>query len=489
MTTVGPFLDTEEVALPRIIPRPVREGLQRFTVTAALTISLVLQAVHVGLLEIMARQEGAQSLAEHPAARGISITLQAVQAAVIMIAMLLTLRSVWRISLGTAVLLYLTVLLAFAGFYHSALAVATDAFSFSGPLAHAVAGSNPLEMFALTVYYSVQVQSHTGFGDMNPRLTLPQAMSGMQMGLGLLFTVWILTQTLQKFTRPAEARPASPGTPAPAHGRLHWISRWRPLKTARKTLRKYLLAFVLALQITLFVVLIEYGGRVDLGHKTIAQSYVIVVSAGVFVLQVLAVIMTASKYAVRKTHRITVSFIVQAWLSVAVVFAGLFTMTFLASTPTNRAFFVPAYAWEQKTDPDGRRDAQVTVPVLPLLFEAVYYSLSTLSSTGMASFIPLTAIAQLLVMVEMLMQVIFTVVIFGYGLSHSRGLKLEFAGQNAAGGRARPEAGRYGATSGRYAPPGTEAGLGAARFDRASSPLYRFERSVSGISMLGRDMG
>lgn len=57
-----------------------------------------------------------------------------------------------------------------------------------------------LEVWILFLYFSISTQTAVGFGDVAPRLWVAQLTSGFQMGLRLLFEVFIIGMILSKMT-------------------------------------------------------------------------------------------------------------------------------------------------------------------------------------------------------------------------------------------------------------------------------------------------
>ena len=392
------------------------------TLRAALGCTLLLQASNVLALHFLGHGQGVHALQGHVGGLATTAVLQAAQLALSMVGGYLVWTASWRITMATACALYCIVLLTFAGLYLLCTLSDSDALAFAPELLRdSDDGESLWRGYVMLLYFSVEVQTLTGLGEVWASAVAAQLVCITQQLAGVLFNTWILSQTFHRFERRM--------TKGPRHGCLHVVSQLRVLKVIRKWTRQYLLPIVAVLQLATFTTLIVYGRHVDLRQESLAETWVVSVGMVLTVLQILVIAVTSSKFVIRKTHRLTMGFVAQSYFAIIITFSGFYALLFLSSTK-RRAFWVPLDAWDEA--PAGAHASRAGVPVLPLLVELLMFSISTLTSTGFGTIVPLTATARAAVAVQMLLQVTFTVLILGYGLSH--------IGQRRVGGTRRVNA-------------------------------------------------
>jgi len=373
--------------------------------------TLLLQFTTVLFLQLYRDGEGLLGEQVDRTALSVVCIIQSLQLVATAVGTFLVWNNVWRITMATACALYAAFLFTFAGWYVLCCVAGSAQLAFAPEIVHESDHRDSAWRFCATVlYYSIEVQTLTGLGEIWSNAIATQLISALQMMAGVLFNVWILGQTMHRLQGKRRK--------GPRHGCLHFVSRLHALKKLRKWTRKYLLLIVALLQLVVFAVLVVYGAHVNLRQESLQETWVIDAGILATTLQILVIVVTSSKFVVRKTHRVSISFVAQTYFACVLTFSGLYALLFLSST-TRRAFWVPLPDW-QKGSGEHSHVTETDVPVLTLLVQLLWFSVSTLTSTGFGTTAPLTITARCAVAVQMQLQVVFTVLILGYGLSAVR---------------------------------------------------------------------
>ena len=425
---VGPGGPNEALLADLPLQQRLSKSLHGFTIRMLLLSTLVLQLVNVLFLQLY--RDGAGLLGDKVDRTALSVVciIQSMQLVATAVGTFLVWNNVWRITMATACALYAAFLFTFAGWYVLCCVAGSAQLAFAPEIVRESDHNDSAWKFCATVlYYSIEVQTLTGLGEIWSNAVATQLISALQMMAGVLFNVWILGQTMHRLQGKRRK--------GPRHGCLHFISRLRVLKKLRKWTRKYLLLIVALLQLLVFAVLVVYGAHVNLREESLQETWVIDAGILATTLQILVIVVTSSKFVVRKTHRVSISFVAQTYFACVLTFSGLYALLFLSST-SRRAFWVPLPDW-QKGSGGHSHVTETDVPVLTLLVQLLWFSVSTLTSTGFGTTAPLTLTARAAVAVQMQLQVVFTVLILGYGLSavrkrkHIEGLAAAAAAQGS----------------------------------------------------------
>ena len=361
---------------------------------------------------------------------GIAQTLQ-LMALIFMFAMVAT--NVARWNTVEVWMLYLTCILGFQGIYRYVGALFDDSFTFPpgwrvggpGGVIHGRNDSVPLgdtvSSMVLFTYFSIATQTTVGYGDVAPVKTLPRFLANLQMIIGLAFGSMIVGLTLESTQQRRQRNQAF----ASSRKKTCWrkIKSHPAVVSFRRVLRQYLLLITFAMSFlnTLVVYIVNENILAEeathgKGKRNDHDLNVAFVSVLFLILQGSFVLVTSFKY-VRGASTVTLYFLMQVFFSTCVVFAGIYTTI---SIYQKRAFV------------DTQRDNLYNQSFWMISYEFLYFSITTMTTTGYGTLSPRTSIAQFFCSLEMIVSQIFTQIILSIGLQ-GVATQLERAGKLARG--------------------------------------------------------
>jgi len=299
------------------------------------------------------------------------------------------------------------------------------------------------EQLVLFFYYSTSTQTFTGFGDVSPLSLTAEAVASLQMCSGIIFSVFIISMTLSRFALTAEAAaqegdsdgeeeteddddgrgrgggsggaggggggggsPARQNLPGLKRRRslLHCCTRIRLLRRVRRLIRGMLLVVIVTLEginllVLYFVTREEDGSNCSLSKSRTTSVVIALIASLLLQLAVVVMIISVSLKFVRNTSQVTIYFIIQSYASTLIAFGALYLTVSLLQCGS--------FSFLKKPD--------LNFAIVAVRF--FYFSLVTMTTTGYGMVYPRWWVAQLLVTVHMLVSLLYSVVIFGLGLS------------------------------------------------------------------------
>lgn len=177
----------------------------RLTLRVAFLVTVLLQVTNAVILSI---NVGNHDEDVHSEWRNIMFCgfLQLAQLVVVGMGSWLVMKHVWVVDLTGAWELYLATILTFCGFY-SLLYVSLDhAFAHSDSIEHYESRTGEQDgkvqmvaMMMVFLYFSTATQTLVGYGDIVPLHPATQVVASAQNVVGILYSVYILSQTLNRF--------------------------------------------------------------------------------------------------------------------------------------------------------------------------------------------------------------------------------------------------------------------------------------------------
>lgn len=312
------------------------------------------------------------------------------------------LKNIDTVSVADSWNMYLATALGFSGVYFLAfIFTAGRAFVANDPR---VLDSGPDTLLLTLTYYSISAQTLTSPGDVSPVGGLPGYLSVLQMLIGMLYSVFIISHTQELFD----------------HGGLHaaqnrlrkqrqgycgrcWdrVTNNPILHSIRVFLRRYLIVVSVVIWVLNLVILHVLEPNVFRNWEY--RIGVVVVECVFQFLQIGTVVFTSAKF-VRHVDEITLSFLAQTFVAVCLTFSGLYNLLFVFSAPEDRAFSLVGYEVGRSTSSD----------VVQQLF---YFSVSMMTTAGIGDVYPRKWFSQLLAAVQMLLSVLYTIIVLGRGVS------------------------------------------------------------------------
>jgi len=252
------------------------------------------------------------------------------------------------------------------------------------------------------MYYSMSVMTLTGQGDIWPATVPVEAMSMVQYILGVSYTIFTISQALDVIARRSRKRRESKD------------NLWKRtfvhnpfVRRIRQELRKVLF-LVVAIAQTIKILYLGYShtGNILTHSSCTYNEFWFFMTLDVCLL--LIVIFTSSKV-IQWDHRnrdISMWFLVQCYLSCAIIFAGIYIDIQAVSIGDTSPF-----------DPTNRQVALRERSYSTVVFEFLHFALATQTAVGQSGNLePRNASAYLLIMIQMGHSFIFHTYIFGLGL-------------------------------------------------------------------------
>eukprot|EP00943_MAST-04B_sp_MAST-4B-sp1_P006249 g6249.t1 len=181
--------------------------------------------------------------------------------------------------------------------------------------------------------------------------------------------------------------------------RLKWVTKFR------RFIRKWLLFVSIILQALHLFVLYHYDPNlfslVDNGNDDHFVSSAFVLSLVIQVLHLSMVVSTSLKY-VRHSENITINFLVQSFISVCVLFAGMYIMVFL---------FQKQDAWPLK------EGIKASAGFWYVSGEFLYLSITTMTTTGYGDLSPRSTFAIAIVSLQIIASAMFMQIIIALGVN------------------------------------------------------------------------
>eukprot|EP00941_MAST-03F_sp_MAST-3F-sp1_P003228 g3228.t1 len=262
------------------------------------------------------------------------------------------------------------------------------------------------ELWILFLYFSIATQTAVGFGDVAPQYWLAQVMSGFQMVLRLLFEVFIIGKMLSKISIGGDALISGYGEQLGFFGSINKI--WW-LRTIRRKARTYLLLTTAISQAIIALIVYLYAADEDGADSIFISAFLVVAQF----MQCMLIVSVSLKF-VTKAHRVTVTFLVQSYLSACLCFTGCYLVIYYVIGRANGDYNIPPILFYERLKADEKVQQ---LDFGAVVFKLIYFSLVCMTTTGYGLMKPQHWFAQIIVCSHMLCSVLYTVVIFGVGLS------------------------------------------------------------------------
>eukprot|EP00941_MAST-03F_sp_MAST-3F-sp1_P000479 g479.t1 len=306
-------------------------------------------------------------------------------------------------SLKDSMFMYVSTILGFAGLYFAVTLFFPTSFESQDPL---VFQDTPVSFFVTMIYMSVQAQTLTGVGDFSPVGIVSESISTVQMLMGICYSVFIIAHTQSLFNNydhvnllsSQDSRKQSTG-----FGRC-WdcVSKNAAIRALRLFTRRYLLLISLSIYFCNIVLLKKIHPKV---YRNQEYRVSIIAMECIFqFLQITTVLATSWKYT-RHIEEISINFLMQAFISTCVTFSGIYNVFWTFTSKSDPCFSLPL-----TTHNNG-------VPFTTVIEELFFFSVGTQTSTGFGNVYPRKWYTRLLVCLQMLVSILFTMVIFGRGVS------------------------------------------------------------------------
>ncbi|GAB5357952.1 hypothetical protein AAMO2058_000418000 [Amorphochlora amoebiformis] len=303
---------------------------------------------------------------------------------------------------GTVFKVFIATIAAFAGIYFFFCAIDRQALVYG---AHHHKKPTSFEIGMRCLYFSMATMTGTGYGDIMPNywgifaISLIQMLTSTTYALG--FFVISMHQFREKIEYVAESRRGRRyRSRSLLYRTFKWLRTYVPgLECVRKFTVRYLLIVSILVELTATLIFLG-SSKNPFGHpeeNKVAISVAIIIRFLELVMILLVSLRLVQKY---RTQEVSVSFLVQSFLSTAMLFAGIY-LTFMLINP--RSFYVN-FAHK-------RHITSATV----LFF---YFSITTQTGTGYGDIYPNQWYSQFAVTIHLLISFFYQVVILGLGMGH-----------------------------------------------------------------------
>ena len=258
-----------------------------------------------------------------------------------------------------------------------------------------------IRMNILWFYFATTTQSSVGFGDISPSDPASQIAVDIQVFLGMVYSVYILGQTVRRITHADTHR----SKPTNCLGKFFSaLVHNRVLTTLRRLLRRFILVVTVVLQAGLYFTIYVADGADNIFHSNRDVPVGIAVSIIAFnTVQLLVIVFTTTKF-VRKTEELDMSFLLQSFGSVCVTMASVYLAIH------SLAFHDLPFKIDLSKGNGEQKDFMVIV------LQFFHFSLCLMTTTGYGDIFPAKWYSRLVVTAHMLLSVLYIEIMFGLGL-------------------------------------------------------------------------
>lgn len=367
------------------------------TICNIFTGSLLAQLLAVGMLSIPRSVKGSNG---HDAVVVLIVALQIALLASIVYGTGILVRNLSTVTLSDVWRMYFATAFGFSGVYMVIFLSADKSFVAIDP--HILLGK-PSSVYIAMLYVSVSQQTHTGYGDITTVGFVPQLISSIQMLVGILYTVFIISHTQELFFARFHIVGVRPRKESRTICGRCWdiFTKNECIKRMRRWVREYLVIISFVIWISNYLML-QYLEPNVFGNWQYRIG-VIFMECVFQMLQIGSVIMTSWKF-VRHVDEITTYFLAQAFVAICLTFSGLYNLFFAFAPANDKAFSLIDFE-VGKTSPES------------VISQLLYFSVATMTSSGFGDIYPRKWHTQLLVSLQMLLAVFFVCIALGRGVS------------------------------------------------------------------------
>jgi hypothetical protein len=265
-------------------------------------------------------------------------------------------------------------------------------------------------------YFSMAIQTTTGFGDIAPTLWYAEVFTNLQMITALCYHVGVFGLTIAHFRSFQQKIAALTEAERAARKHRTWIGRtrcaqWLRSKPWFERLRAFVLRYLVLISFAYQLIytsflLSEPEPFLDLWHtpagaQRAQKAAVLAAILLLMSLQCFVLLLVSMRLVHKITHReIALSFLVQSYLATSLLFGALYFLLF-AATPSHE--FSRAKSFD-----DQVFDVSVTF---------MYFSLTVMTGTGFGDVYARGLAARLCVMLEMIISTLYNFIILGLGMA------------------------------------------------------------------------
>ena len=308
--------------------------------------------------------------------------------------------------------MYFAIIVHYASWYQLIYAITTDALYVLDTASDSGGPADPSTDLAnkgvLNLYLSISIMTTVGFGDVYPSQWYGKIIAISQMVMGLLYTTGIFGIGLDHFRTVLMANTARPIHQLPF---TPWLVSLREKYPRINWLRKFfvrnLLLTTAIIQILLMCFLLAAYGHdqniFDSSPEVAAVNFICI-----FLEFILFVVIVFSSFRLVRsinTSAVSLSFLLQSYLSVTLLFGGVFFTIFL---------FAGQGSYILRSFNDS---TSTTVP--KALGEFIWFSFVVMSTTGFGDVVPVNTAARIFVAMEMLISVFYLIIVLGIGMART----------------------------------------------------------------------
>jgi hypothetical protein len=281
--------------------------------------------------------------------------------------------------------------------------------------------------------FSTITQTLIGYGDVYPLHPLLQLLANVQQVSGMFVGALILGQVMEQLKESHRLSMAGmgqlhsrSGAPLDQEEGRHsgcwgWVRSsyarmiaFPRLREFRRVVRRYLLLVIVVLETSNFVSL--FIADPDIFARGSIQ---VAALAGTLAFQIaaLCVVISVSLKYVRHADTVTLSFVLQSFLSACLCYAGIYVMMYCREPDTfHVGCSTCAAVGPANSTAAAGGAAALADPFWLTIIAFVYFSITSMTSTGFGDIYPQTPGARVVVCSQALVSVLYSVVILGMGL-------------------------------------------------------------------------
>ena len=275
------------------------------------------------------------------------------------------------------------------------------------------------------IYYSTAILTHSGFGDIYSKYLLSELITLIGQIIGLIFNIFIFSLALNHFNLFLQVSKGvnklinhpKTNTPNRLKRLLKYLRSFVFIERTRKLIIKYLLLIVVLIQLLGIGILLLFDPKIyDLEHKLKDEKNQHMAAEIFYILLCIInsffVIFTSLRLITKVNNKeISFTFLLQSYASTIITFASIYTTLYVFESYENHMF-------GGNTLPSCNKGQNSLQCALDLHFTFIYFSTCTFTSTGLGDIYAKNEFSRLIVSLQMLLNIVYNVVIFGIGISY-----------------------------------------------------------------------
>uniref|UniRef100_A0A7S2TH13 Potassium channel domain-containing protein n=1 Tax=Lotharella oceanica TaxID=641309 RepID=A0A7S2TH13_9EUKA len=260
-----------------------------------------------------------------------------------------------------------------------------------------------LSMGIRCLYFSTATMTSVGFGDIVATHWATVVTSTLQMMLAMMYTVGFFVICLHQFREQTEMLSYGRGEKRSLISRCtKWIRMNVPgMEQARKFIIRFLFPVCVAVEVIAVSIFLGTESSTADPFEGSDNIGALAASITIQVLELITILLVSMRLVQKaRSHEVSVSFLIQSFLSTATLFAGIYFTMMMMDREAFRSF-------HQRSDH--------VFAVAGWLF---YFSITTQTTTGYGDVYPAKWFSQAVVIIQMLIAFLYNVVILGLGMVH-----------------------------------------------------------------------